>query len=136
MAKTLLKIFGVVLLLVCAADLRVVLNPAPAAAQDIELADGWRLASATGLAADGKALSTPGFDDAAWHPVRRMPATVLQILEDDGVYPNLYYGKNLLTEVPQDLYKQDWWYRTTFTAPASAEVLRATGRPRPRVSNR
>ena len=33
MAKTLLKIFGVVLLLVCAADLRVVLNPAPAAAR-------------------------------------------------------------------------------------------------------
>ena len=124
MAKTLLKIFGVVLLLVCAADLRVVFNPAPSAAQDIELADGWRLASATGLAADGKALSTPGFDDAAWHPVRRMPATVLQILEDDGVYPNLYYGKNLLTEVPQDLYKQDWWYRTTFTAPADRQTYR------------
>jgi exo-1,4-beta-D-glucosaminidase len=49
--------------------------------------------------------------------VRRMPATVLQTLQDDGVYPNLYYGKNLLEDVPQDLYKQDWWYRTTFTAP-------------------
>ena len=47
-----------------------------------------------------------------------MPATVLETLEDDGVYPNFYYGKNLLEEVPQDLYKQDWWYRTTFTAPA------------------
>jgi exo-1,4-beta-D-glucosaminidase len=53
-----------------------------------------------------------------------MPATVLQILEDDGVYPNLYYGKNLLTEVPQDLYKQDWWYRTTFTAPADRQTYR------------
>jgi exo-1,4-beta-D-glucosaminidase len=47
-----------------------------------------------------------------------MPSTVLQTLEDDGTYPNLYYGTNLLTEVPQDLYEQDWWYRTTFTAPA------------------
>ena len=32
--------------------------------------------------------------------------------------PNLYYGTNLLDEVPQDLYQQDWWYRTTFDAPA------------------
>jgi exo-1,4-beta-D-glucosaminidase len=46
-----------------------------------------------------------------------MPATVLEILEEDGVYPDLYAGKNLLEKVPQDLYKQEWWYRTTFTAP-------------------
>jgi exo-1,4-beta-D-glucosaminidase len=46
-----------------------------------------------------------------------MPATVLEILEEDGVYSNLYVGTNMLT-VPQDLYKQDWWYRTTFKAPA------------------
>ena len=38
--------------------------------------------------------------------------------EEDGVYPDLYFGKNMLDEVPQDLYKQDWWYRTVFTAPA------------------
>ncbi len=48
-----------------------------------------------------------------------MPATVLQALEDDGTYPDLYYGNNLLDKVPQDLYQQDWWYRTTFTAPAN-----------------
>ena len=47
-----------------------------------------------------------------------MPATVLEALQDDGTYPDLYYGKNLLDEVPQDLYKQDWWYRTSFEAPA------------------
>jgi exo-1,4-beta-D-glucosaminidase len=47
-----------------------------------------------------------------------MPATVLQALEADGTYPNLYYGKNLVDEVPQDLWRQDWWYRTTFDAPA------------------
>lgn len=128
MAKTLLKIFVVVLLLLCAGDLRVLVNPHvnpdPPVAANLELADGWKLASATGLAADGRALSTPQFDDAAWYPVRRMPATVLQVLQDDGVYPNLYYGKNLLTEVPQDLYKQDWWYRTTFAAPADRQTYR------------
>ena len=60
----------------------------------------------------------PGYRAAGWHAIRRMPATVLQTLQDDGTYPDLYYGTNLLDEVPQDLYKQDWWYRTTFTAPA------------------
>ena len=29
------------------------------------------------------------------------------------------FGKNLMEKVPQDLYKQDWWYRTTFNAPVS-----------------
>src|SRR5450759_187938 len=51
-----------------------------------------------------------------------MPATVLQILQEDGVYPNLYVGKNMLENVPQDLYKQDWWYRTVFTAPAGGSA--------------
>ncbi|MEO6922793.1 MAG: sugar-binding domain-containing protein, partial [Bryocella sp.] len=46
-----------------------------------------------------------------------MPSTVLEALEEDGTYPNLYFGMNLLKTVPQDLYKQAWWYRTTFQAP-------------------
>ncbi|TGD88628.1 glycoside hydrolase [Mycolicibacterium sp. CH28] len=106
----------------CAGDMRVFGDPAPHPAQDIELSSGWKLSSARGLPADGAAISAAGYDDTTWHPVRRMPATVLQTLEDDGVYPNLYYGKNLLTEVPQDLYKQDWWYRTTFSAPSAYQT--------------
>ncbi|HEX9045624.1 MAG TPA: glycoside hydrolase, partial [Verrucomicrobiae bacterium] len=74
--------------------------------------------SATDARADGPAISTAGYRDARWHPIHRMPATVLEILQEDGVYPNLYFGKNLLEKVPPDLYKQDWWYRTTFNVPA------------------
>jgi len=122
--KTFLKIFAVVLLLVCAGDYRVFDQPQPPGAQDIELAQGWKLVSATGLTADGAAISESGYDDATWVPVRKMPATVLEILQEAEVYPNLYFGKNLLTEVPQDLYKQDWWYRTTFTAPADYRTYR------------
>ena len=51
---------------------------------------------------------------------RRRP--VLEILEEDGVYPNLYVGKNMAENVPQDLYAQDWWYRTTFEAPSGHAV--------------
>jgi exo-1,4-beta-D-glucosaminidase len=84
----------------------------------IELAENWRLASAVEAPSEGAAISVIGYKDARWHPIRRMPATVLEILQEDGVYTNLYFGKNLLEAVPQDLYKQDWWYRTTFKAPA------------------
>jgi hypothetical protein len=84
----------------------------------LELAENWRLASSKEVPADGAAISRPDYQDGNWHPVHRMPGTVLEILQEDGVYPNLYYGKNMLENVPQDLYQHDWWYRTTFTAPA------------------
>jgi exo-1,4-beta-D-glucosaminidase len=84
----------------------------------VELAQGWKLASALTVPAAGADVSQGGYDDAGWHVVRRMPSTVLETLRDDGVYPNLDVGTNLRDEVPADLYRQDWWYRTTFTAPA------------------
>jgi exo-1,4-beta-D-glucosaminidase len=115
-------ILGTAVLLLCAGDYRLFSPPPSTGAVDVELAEGWKLSSATGLAADGNTISLPGYSDSRWHPIRRMPATVLEILQEDGVYPNLYYGKNLLTDVPQDLYKQDWWYRTTFTAPAGQQT--------------
>ena len=86
-------------------------------AQRIELAENWTLASAPQVPLDGAAISIAGYNESRWHPIHRMPATVLEILQEDGVYSNLYIGTNLL-KVPQDLYKQDWWYRTTFKAPA------------------
>jgi exo-1,4-beta-D-glucosaminidase len=79
----------------------------------VELAENWKLASVTEAPQDGAAISIAGYKDSRRHPIRRMPATVLQILQEDGTYPNLYFGKNLLEKVPQDLYMQDWWYRTT-----------------------
>jgi exo-1,4-beta-D-glucosaminidase len=88
----------------------------------IELANNWKLTSANDLQLTGAAISLPDYKDADWHTVRRMPATVLEILEEDGVYPNLYVGKNMAENVPQDLYKQDWWYRTTFDAPSDHAV--------------
>src|ERR1035437_7674981 len=84
----------------------------------MELAENWKLAPGADAREDGAAISVAGYRDSRWHPIHRMPATVLEILQEDGVYPNLYFGKNLLEKVPQDLYKQDWWYRTTFKAPA------------------
>jgi len=85
-----------------------------------ELASGWRMTSAKNVTGNDAAISEPGYDASRWYPVKHMPATVLQILEENGVYKNLYYGMNLAT--PGDLWKQDWWYRTTLVAPPGREV--------------
>jgi exo-1,4-beta-D-glucosaminidase len=85
-----------------------------------ELQDGWQMTSVNNVSGDDALVSQPGFDSAKWYTVRRMPATILQILADNGVYKNLYYGMNLIT--PGNLWKQDWWYRTTFTVAAGEEV--------------
>ena len=77
--------------------------------------------SARNVSADDSLVSLPGFDSSQWYTVRKMPATVLHVLQENGVYKNLYFGMNLAT--PKDLWKQDWWYRTTFTAPAGRDVF-------------
>lgn len=104
------------LLALCAADFPDFAKPGPPPGQ-IELAQGWSLISARNVPADGAVLSKPDYKAAGWHQIPRMPATVLQTLQEDGTYPNLYYGTNLAA-IPQDLYQQDWWYRTSFTAPS------------------
>src|SRR6266404_7099741 len=84
-----------------------------------ELQSSWRMTSAQTVTVDDALVSQPSLDVTNWYVVQRMPATVLQFLEDNGVYKNLYYGMNLAT--PGELWKQDWRYRTTFTAPANRE---------------
>ena len=85
----------------------------------IELTQNWKLISSENEHASGSEISVANYNDNGWYPVHHMPATVLEILQEDSVYPNLYYGKNLREKVPQDLYKHDWWYRTTFEVPES-----------------
>jgi exo-1,4-beta-D-glucosaminidase len=100
------------------------ISPVRAAAPPkmIELAENWKLQSARSAQQSGAELSLVDYQDSDWKKIRRLPATVLEILQEDGVYPNLYVGKNMAESVPQDLYKQDWWYRTTFEAPSDHAV--------------
>ncbi len=91
-------------------------------AETIQLRANWYLASANQAGISGEKISQPGYVTNGWYPVRQVPATVLEILQEAGVYPNLYYGENLLKAVPRDLYKQDWWYRTIFTAPGQGKT--------------
>jgi exo-1,4-beta-D-glucosaminidase len=95
---------------------------AAAAPETIQLNANWNLASAKQAGDSGEKISQVTYATKGWYPVRQVPATVLEILQEDGVYPNLYYGENLVKEVPQDLYQQDWWYRVTFKTPARGKT--------------
>jgi hypothetical protein len=86
--------------------------------------DAWRLAAAPNVAADGAALSQPGFADQGWY-VATVPGTVLTTLVDRGVYPDPSHGLNNLA-IPESLSRQDYWYRTRFTAPAGLAGRRLT----------
>lgn len=89
----------------------------PVSPNTTELKDGWRLESSWNVVQDGRPISKISYDDSKWHKIVSMPATVLQILQEDGTYPNLYFAKNLTEKVPRDLFRQDWWYRTVFKVP-------------------
>jgi hypothetical protein len=89
-----------------------------AEASDRWLINGWRMAAAPQVSADGAALSRPGYNSGKWYAAT-VPGTVLQTLVDRGVYPDPYYGLDNLA-IPESLARQDYWYRTSFTVPPEA----------------
>lgn len=81
------------------------------------LAGGWELISAPLLKANASAISSVGFDTKSWMAAT-VPGTVLTTMIDRGIYPDPDYGLNNLA-IPEALNKQDYWYRTEFSAPVS-----------------
>jgi hypothetical protein len=88
------------------------------------VAGGWRLREAPKVNDEGAAISTPGYSTEGWLRAT-VPGTVLSTLVDRGVYPDPDYGLNNLS-IPETLNKQDYWYRTEFTPPASTAGRRFT----------
>lgn len=91
--------------------------------------NGWQLAAAPEIAADGAQLSRPGAVPGPWLAAT-VPGTVLTTLVDRGVYPDPYYGLDNLA-IPERLARQDWWYRTEIAVPPAlrgrALALRLNG---------
>ncbi len=91
--------------------------------------EDWAVRSSADLpSATGEELSMPGYSTGGWYPTR-VPATVLAVLTENGVYPDPFYGDNL-TKVPGYqpglwlVMKEDspfhpaWWYRAEFSVPS------------------
>lgn len=107
----------------------VVCFAAAAQPEEQRLPEDWRIQSAAKLSATGDALSMASYSAEGWYPAR-VPTTVLAALVDNGVYPDPYYGLNLksipgyqdgswLVMAKDSPFRDSWWYRTEFDAPAA-----------------
>ena len=76
---------------------------------------GWEMAAAKQLNVEGEQISQ-AMTTSSWYNAT-VPGTVLTTLVDQGVYPDPYFGLNNLS-IPEDLCRQNWWYRTSFQCPA------------------
>jgi hypothetical protein len=79
--------------------------------------ENWHLIAAPALEASGEQLSQPHYQERGWYPAV-VPGTVLTTLIARGVYPDPDYGLNNLA-IPDSLSRQDYWYRSVFSAPGS-----------------
>jgi hypothetical protein len=84
----------------------------------------WKLRPAPEISASGDAISQNVFGTSGWWTAT-VPGTVLTTMINQGVYPNPDYGLNNLA-IPESLNKQDYWYRSEFTAPADWKGQRLT----------
>ncbi|HEY5808819.1 MAG TPA: sugar-binding domain-containing protein, partial [Povalibacter sp.] len=84
----------------------------------------WKLLEAPRVQAGGAEISSGGFDASQWYEAT-VPGTVLTTLINRGVYPDPDYGLNNMA-IPESLARQDYWYRTEFSAPAAQQRMTLT----------
>ncbi len=81
--------------------------------------EGWKLEKSSKISVPGTEISLPEFNDDSWLDCT-VPSTVLGCLVDNGVYSNLYFSDNL-TQVDEDGFRDQWWYRNKFIIDNSDE---------------
>ncbi|HZU09726.1 MAG TPA: glycoside hydrolase family 2 protein [Pseudacidobacterium sp.] len=98
------------------------------------LREGWSVQSACKLQTDGAGISTTAYHPEGWYKTS-VPATVLTVQVNAGVYQQPYFGTNLRNipgttypigrifanlPMPEDSpYRCGWWYRKEFVVPAA-----------------
>jgi hypothetical protein len=88
------------------------------------IAGRWKLRPAPEISESGGAISQTAFGTNGWWDAT-VPGTVLTTMINQGVYPDPDYGLNNLA-IPESLNKQDYWYRSEFTALADWKGQRLT----------
>jgi exo-1,4-beta-D-glucosaminidase len=81
--------------------------------------ENWKIYPCNKIDVNETTVSNIGYSTKDWYPTS-IPKTVLATLVENGVYKNLYYGKNL-AKIKKDDFQQPWWYRKEF-------IIDATGK--------
>jgi len=92
-------------------------SAAPDSPRSIELAENWKLTSAKDLQSGGAAISLPTIRTRAGMRSIECPPPFWRRWKRTACIQISTLARTCLRAFPQDLYKQDWWYRTTFKAP-------------------
>ncbi|WP_241294822.1 glycoside hydrolase family 2 protein [Burkholderia stabilis] len=82
-----------------------------------ELSEHWTFAPASSLSGAGGAQLSSGAGVTGMAPAT-VPGTVLNSMIVNGKYPDPFYGRIVTDTIPDTLKDTDYWYRTTFAAPA------------------
>jgi len=106
----------------------------PTAETKLALRDGWSLQTSAKVEAKGEVISTPSFAPKGWHAAT-IPSTVVAALVKDKSLPDPFPGMNLrsfpgvnypvganfsnIAMASDSPYAVSWWYRKTFSLPAS-----------------
>jgi beta-galactosidase/beta-glucuronidase len=79
----------------------------------------WRLAAQAEVKETGAQISSTNYSFGKWYPAA-VPGTVLTTLVNNKIYPEPLYGENNRPDkISESLCRTSYWYRTTFTVPAS-----------------
>jgi hypothetical protein len=77
----------------------------------------WKLQRSSLVQSDGNAISKSDFKDDKWL-IATVPATTLVSYLNDGAISDPNFGDNQFT-ISDSYFYSDFWYRNTFTTPAS-----------------
>ncbi len=84
----------------------------------VDLKHNLQIQSSEKLSVGGETLSSESFNPDGWYKAS-VPSTVLGTLVADGIFKNVFQGRNL-DKIPDSMFVNPWWYRTTFEMPAKA----------------
>ncbi len=76
------------------------------------LDEGWVIQASAACKETGETVSTLVFNPEGWYKTG-VPSTVLAALVNNGVYKDIYFGKNL-EDIPKEQFAGPWWYRKEF----------------------
>ena len=92
---------------------------------DQALKEGWLIQSSEQVNAPGEQLTSESFRADGWYTAQ-VPCTILSALIRNGIYRDVYFGKNLET-ISIEPFQYSWWYRNEFDLEpgiADAQVFR------------
>ncbi|HNR41811.1 MAG TPA: glycoside hydrolase family 2 TIM barrel-domain containing protein [Bacteroidales bacterium] len=78
----------------------------------ILLGKEWQIKSSLKTEKGGEELSAAGVEEPGWYRAE-VPSTVFGSLVKNGIYGDVFFGKNLEKADPND-FKSSWWYRKSF----------------------